>query len=178
MNFLCIILHLLVSLIDDYLQHCRRTRSQSCPFCRDTLKRVNSGDLWVFTDSRDIVDMATVTRENLRRLFIYIDKFPVVVPDNLFDAYDSHLRWLVQPKSTISVAFGWSSSSSFAYHKDRNSFGKKFRSVFFPLLMRRSQPELSLAGGWSWDSLIHGVYKLYLKTQFVHACTALKIAYI
>lgn len=46
----------------------------------------------MFTDSRDIVDMATVTRENLRRLFIYIDKFPVVVPDNLFDAYDSHLR--------------------------------------------------------------------------------------
>ncbi|CAK9321019.1 hypothetical protein IC582_017908 [Cucumis melo] len=69
-----------------------RTRSQSCPFCRDSLKRVNSGDLWVFTDNRDIVDMATVTRENLKRLFKYIDKLPTIVPDSLFDAYDTHLR--------------------------------------------------------------------------------------
>ncbi|KAJ4977058.1 hypothetical protein NE237_002164 [Protea cynaroides] len=67
-------------------------RSQSCPFCRDSLKRVNSGDLWVFTDSRDIVDMATVMRENLRRLFMYIDKLPLVIPDNVFDAYDSHVK--------------------------------------------------------------------------------------
>lgn len=69
-----------------------RSRSQSCPFCRDSLKRVNSCDLWVFTDSRDIIDMATVTRENLRRLFLYIDKLPLIVPDNLFDAYDNHIR--------------------------------------------------------------------------------------
>ncbi|TYJ17819.1 hypothetical protein E1A91_A09G079300v1 [Gossypium mustelinum] len=69
-----------------------RTRSQSCPFCRDSLKRVNSGDLWVFTDSRNIIDMATVTRENLRRLFLYIDKLPLIVPDTIFDTYDSHLR--------------------------------------------------------------------------------------
>ncbi|KAM4100676.1 hypothetical protein ACJW30_05G085900 [Castanea mollissima] len=69
-----------------------RSRSQSCPFCRDSLKRVNSGDLWVFTDSKDIIDMATVTRENLRRLFQYIDKLPLIVPDSLFDTYDSHLR--------------------------------------------------------------------------------------
>ncbi|BBH00871.1 RING/U-box superfamily protein, partial [Prunus dulcis] len=70
----------------------RRTRSQSCPFCRDNLKRVNSGDLWVYTDCRDIVDMETVMRENLRRLFMYIDKLPLVTPDNPFDPYDSHLR--------------------------------------------------------------------------------------
>ncbi|KAG4384267.1 hypothetical protein GLYMA_13G240800v4 [Glycine max] len=69
-----------------------RTRSQSCPFCRNSLKRVNSGDLWVFTDNRDVVDMATATRENLRRLFMYIDKLPLVIPDFLFDTYDSHLR--------------------------------------------------------------------------------------
>jgi hypothetical protein len=30
---------------------CRRSRSQSCPFCRDSLMRVNSGDLWMFTES-------------------------------------------------------------------------------------------------------------------------------
>ncbi|KAH9748644.1 RING-type domain-containing protein [Citrus sinensis] len=69
-----------------------RIRSQSCPFCRDSLKRVNSGDLWVYMDSRDIIDSATVTRENLRRLFLYIDKLPLIIPDNLFDPYDSHLR--------------------------------------------------------------------------------------
>ncbi|PSS10249.1 RING finger protein [Actinidia chinensis var. chinensis] len=69
-----------------------RTRSQSCPFCRDSLKRVNSGDLWVFMDSRDVIDMATLMRENLRRLFVYIDKLPLVVPDTLFDHYDSHLK--------------------------------------------------------------------------------------
>ncbi|CAM0144969.1 unnamed protein product [Urochloa decumbens] len=69
-----------------------RSRSQSCPFCRDSLKRVNSGDLWMFTDCRDIVDMATVTRENIRRLFMYIDKLPLVTPDNIFYAYDSHVK--------------------------------------------------------------------------------------
>ncbi|KMT04270.1 hypothetical protein BVRB_8g183460 [Beta vulgaris subsp. vulgaris] len=69
-----------------------RSRSQSCPFCRDSLKRVNSGDLWVFTDTRDVVDMATLTKENLRRLFMYIEKLPLIVPESLFDAYDSHLK--------------------------------------------------------------------------------------
>ena len=69
-----------------------QSRSQSCPLCRDSLKRVNSGDLWVFIDSKDIVDMTTVTRENLRRLFPYIDKLPLIIPDSLFDTYDSHLR--------------------------------------------------------------------------------------
>ncbi|VAH26948.1 unnamed protein product [Triticum turgidum subsp. durum] len=59
-----------------------RSRSQSCPFCRDSLKRVNSADLWIYTDNRDIVDMATVRRENLRRLFMYIDKLPTVIPES------------------------------------------------------------------------------------------------
>ncbi|ERM95206.1 hypothetical protein AMTR_s00009p00266260 [Amborella trichopoda] len=67
-------------------------RSQSCPFCRDSLKRVNSEDLWILTDTREIVDMATLTRENLRRLFMYIDKLPLIVPESVFDTYDSHLK--------------------------------------------------------------------------------------
>jgi hypothetical protein len=71
---------------------CRRSRSQSCPFCRDSLKRVNSGDLWMLTDHREAVDMATVTRENIRRLFTYIEKLPLVTLDNIFDAYDSHVK--------------------------------------------------------------------------------------
>ncbi|XP_068646071.1 E3 ubiquitin-protein ligase AIRP2-like [Aristolochia californica] len=68
------------------------SRSKSCPFCRDSLKRVNSGDLWIFTDTREIVDMGTLTRENLKRLFFYIDKLPVVVPDPVFETYDSHVK--------------------------------------------------------------------------------------
>uniref|UniRef100_M1C393 Zinc finger, RING-type n=1 Tax=Solanum tuberosum TaxID=4113 RepID=M1C393_SOLTU len=73
--------------------HCRRSRSQSCPFCRDSLKRVSSGDLWVYMDSKDAVDMTTITKENLRRLFMYIEKLPLIVPDNVFDTYDdTHLR--------------------------------------------------------------------------------------
>ncbi|CAM8900325.1 hypothetical protein QQ045_010267 [Rhodiola kirilowii] len=69
-----------------------RTRSQSCPFCRDSLKRVNSGDLWVYTDNRDTVDMSTLSRDNIRRLYMYIEKLPLIVPDHLFDPYDSHIR--------------------------------------------------------------------------------------
>ncbi|KAH9325563.1 hypothetical protein KI387_005741, partial [Taxus chinensis] len=41
-------------------------RAQSCPFCRDSLKRVNSRDLWIFTDNGEVVDMATLARENLK----------------------------------------------------------------------------------------------------------------
>jgi len=68
------------------------SRSKSCPFCRDTLKRVNSGDLWIYTDSEDVVDMETVRKENLIRLFNYIEKLPLVVPDAILDMYDSHVR--------------------------------------------------------------------------------------
>jgi hypothetical protein len=44
----------------------------------------------MFTDCRDIVDMATVTREDIRRLFMYIEKLPLVTPNNIFYPYDSH----------------------------------------------------------------------------------------
>ncbi|KAL9257484.1 E3 ubiquitin-protein ligase AIRP2-like protein [Drosera capensis] len=69
-----------------------RSRSQSCPFCRDSLRRVNSGDIWVLLESREVLDMSTITRENLRRLFIYIEKLPLIVPGSFFDGHDSHLR--------------------------------------------------------------------------------------
>jgi hypothetical protein len=54
--------------------------------------RVNSGDLRMFTDSRDVlvVDMATMTRENLRHLFMYIEKLPLVIPDVSY-AYGCHI---------------------------------------------------------------------------------------
>ncbi|URE15646.1 hypothetical protein MUK42_12211 [Musa troglodytarum] len=69
----------------------RHSRSQSCPFCRDSLRRVNSSDLWILTERRDVVDMATVVKENLRRLFMYIEKLPLVMPDSVLDVYDSHV---------------------------------------------------------------------------------------
>ncbi|XP_077238698.1 RING/U-box superfamily protein isoform X1 [Tasmannia lanceolata] len=67
-------------------------RSQSCPFCRDSLKRVNSGDLWIYTDKREVVDMSSLLKENLKRLFMYIDKLPLILPDSVFVPYDSHCR--------------------------------------------------------------------------------------
>ncbi|CAN1276796.1 E3 ubiquitin-protein ligase AIRP2 [Linum perenne] len=65
-----------------------RARSQSCPFCRDSLKRVNSGDLWVYTSSNEIAELSAITRENLKRLFMYIDKLPLIVPDRTVVSYD------------------------------------------------------------------------------------------
>ncbi|KAL7093856.1 hypothetical protein ACP275_11G065300 [Erythranthe tilingii] len=56
-------------------------RSQSCPFCRGSLKRVASGDLWVLTGESDVVDPTTLAKENLRRFYLYIDKLPVLVSE-------------------------------------------------------------------------------------------------
>lgn len=64
-------------------------RSQSCPFCRDSLKRVNSADLWIFTDESEVFDMALISRENLKRLFTYVDKLPPTTPNPVFVYYNS-----------------------------------------------------------------------------------------
>uniref|UniRef100_A0A2P2LXJ5 Uncharacterized protein MANES_02G120000 n=1 Tax=Rhizophora mucronata TaxID=61149 RepID=A0A2P2LXJ5_RHIMU len=73
-----------------YRDWCRR--SQSCPFCRDSLKRVNSGDLWIYTDKFDIVDLSLISKENCKRLFMYIDKLPRIVQDHLIVPYDLNIR--------------------------------------------------------------------------------------
>ncbi|KAJ0248367.1 RING/U-box superfamily protein [Hirschfeldia incana] len=69
-------------------------RSESCPFCRDSLKRVNSGDLWMLMEKSDTVSLHTVERENKKRLFLYIEKLPLVVPDQVFASspYDCHVK--------------------------------------------------------------------------------------
>jgi len=72
----------------------RSSRSQSCPFCRDNLKKTCPGDLWIYVEDQDVVDMETVSSENLRRLFMYISKLPLIVPDVIFNVYDSHIKWL------------------------------------------------------------------------------------
>jgi len=69
-----------------------RARSQSCPFCRDSLSRVDSDDLWICISRCEIVDLSSISRENLKRLFMYIDKLPLIVPDPTFISYDPHHR--------------------------------------------------------------------------------------
>ncbi|KAL2937089.1 E3 ubiquitin-protein ligase AIRP2 [Bienertia sinuspersici] len=39
---------------------CMNLRSESCLFCRGTIKRVQSGDLWVLTYDIDVVDPKTI----------------------------------------------------------------------------------------------------------------------
>lgn len=53
-------------------------RSQSCPFCRDSLKRVNSDDLWIYINRSEINDPASINKENLKRLFMYIENLPLI----------------------------------------------------------------------------------------------------
>ncbi|XP_009787546.1 E3 ubiquitin-protein ligase AIRP2 [Nicotiana tabacum] len=65
-------------------------RSQSCPFCRDSLKRVDSGELWIYTNICDIKDLSAITRENMKRLLMYIEKLPVVYPDPTIVSYHPH----------------------------------------------------------------------------------------
>jgi hypothetical protein len=97
--FWSVLLHFLVTQqvwLDVLTSSCgcfRRTRSQSCPFCRDSLKRVNSGDLWIYTSNNEIIDLSSITRQNLKRLFMYIDKLPLIVPEPMFVSYDPRYRW-------------------------------------------------------------------------------------
>ncbi|CAL9131372.1 unnamed protein product [Musa acuminata var. zebrina] len=62
-------------------------RSQSCPFCRGSIKRVRSRDLWVLTNKSDVVDTMTLEMDNLRRFYSYIDSLPLIIPDTLFLVY-------------------------------------------------------------------------------------------
>ncbi|KAM3303782.1 E3 ubiquitin-protein ligase AIRP2 isoform X1 [Capsicum chacoense] len=63
-------------------------RSQSCPFCRGSLSRVNSRDLWILTSDCDVVDSSILAQENLRRFYLYIDKLPVAVCETSVMLYD------------------------------------------------------------------------------------------
>ncbi|GMY37831.1 E3 ubiquitin-protein ligase AIRP2-like isoform X1 [Fagus crenata] len=67
------------------------TRSESCPFCRGTLKRVDSGDLWVLTCSNDVVDTQTVLRDDILRFYLFINSLPKDNPDALFIMYYEYL---------------------------------------------------------------------------------------
>eukprot|EP00250_Pteridium_aquilinum_P006642 c16520_g1_i1 orf=435-1169(+) len=62
-----------------------RSRSTSCPFCRVSLKRVNSGDLWILMDYNDVKNAKNLTDDNLRRLYMYIDKLPLSICNRPYD---------------------------------------------------------------------------------------------
>jgi len=67
------------------------TKSESCPFCRGSLKRVNSEDLWVLTCNDDVVDAETVSKEDLLRFYLYVNSLPKDYPDALFLVYYEYL---------------------------------------------------------------------------------------
>ncbi|KDP30981.1 hypothetical protein JCGZ_11357 [Jatropha curcas] len=67
------------------------TKSESCPFCRGSLKRVNSSDLWVLTRSNDVVDTKTVLKEDMLRFYLYINSLPKDIPEALFLMYYEYL---------------------------------------------------------------------------------------
>ncbi|XP_050377844.1 E3 ubiquitin-protein ligase AIRP2-like [Argentina anserina] len=67
------------------------TRSESCPFCRGSIKRVDSGDLWVLTCGSDVVDTQTVIKEDMLRFYLFINNLPTDIPDALFLMYYEYL---------------------------------------------------------------------------------------
>ncbi|KAF2292823.1 hypothetical protein P3X46_017615 [Hevea brasiliensis] len=68
--------------------HDWNARSQSCPFCRGSLKRVNSRDLWVVINNSDTIDTLTLARENLRRFYLYIEQLPLLMPETHAVVFD------------------------------------------------------------------------------------------
>ncbi|GMH26086.1 hypothetical protein Nepgr_027929 [Nepenthes gracilis] len=68
--------------------HDWNARSKSCPFCRGSLKRVNSKDLWVLITNFDVKDTMTIVRENISRFYLYVDGLPRHVRDSNVFVYD------------------------------------------------------------------------------------------
>ncbi|KAE8667227.1 putative Alpha-L-fucosidase 2 precursor [Hibiscus syriacus] len=66
-------------------------KSESCPFCRGSLKRVNSEDLWVLTCNDDVVDNETFSKEDLLRFYLYINSLPKDCSDAHFLVYYEYL---------------------------------------------------------------------------------------
>ncbi|CAK7332433.1 unnamed protein product [Dovyalis caffra] len=71
--------------------HNWNTRSESCPFCRGSLKRVNSEDLWVLTCNNEVADTKAISKENLLRFYLYVNSLPKDYPDALFLVYYEYL---------------------------------------------------------------------------------------
>ncbi|KAK4758096.1 hypothetical protein SAY87_019397 [Trapa incisa] len=61
--------------------HDWNVRSQSCPYCRGSLKRVSSTDLWVLTGTSEVVDPETLAMDSLTRFYLYIESLPSLTHD-------------------------------------------------------------------------------------------------
>ncbi|XP_041013582.1 E3 ubiquitin-protein ligase AIRP2-like [Juglans microcarpa x Juglans regia] len=68
--------------------HDWNARSQSCPFCRGSLKQVDSKDLWVLISNNDVIDVISLAKENLRRFYLYMENLPLRMPDTHLVVYD------------------------------------------------------------------------------------------
>lgn len=77
-----------ISVIVCLILNGRNVRSQSCPFCRGSLKRVSSRDLWDLISNCDVIDTIALAKENLRRFYLYIENLPLVMPDTHVVIYD------------------------------------------------------------------------------------------
>jgi len=75
--------------------------------------------------------MATVRRENLRRLFMYIDKLPTVIPESVFDAYDSHVKWR---RAHQPIVYGCASSSAEPWASSAVCFFKRLAAACWMLM--------------------------------------------
>ncbi|KAI3919263.1 hypothetical protein MKW98_030399 [Papaver atlanticum] len=71
--------------------HDWNTRSESCPFCRGSLKRVSSGDLWVLTSNGDSIDPEIVAKDELSRFYMYVNKLPRDISEAIFLMYYEYL---------------------------------------------------------------------------------------
>ncbi|XP_042047283.1 E3 ubiquitin-protein ligase AIRP2-like isoform X1 [Salvia splendens] len=67
------------------------TRSESCPFCRGSLRRVESRDLWELTGKDEVIERGAVSTEDLRRFYLYVRNLPKDIPDALFLMYYEYL---------------------------------------------------------------------------------------
>ncbi|MED6168226.1 hypothetical protein PIB30_010010 [Stylosanthes scabra] len=56
-------------------------RSESCPFCRGSLKRVSSTDLWEVIGDSDVIDRATLAMDNIRRFYLFMETLPLNIPE-------------------------------------------------------------------------------------------------
>ncbi|XP_047341110.1 E3 ubiquitin-protein ligase AIRP2-like [Impatiens glandulifera] len=66
-------------------------KSESCPFCRGSLKRVSSADLWVLTSEGDIIDERTLLKDDILRFYLYINSLCKDASDALFLVYYEYL---------------------------------------------------------------------------------------
>ncbi|KAK7379535.1 hypothetical protein VNO80_04998 [Phaseolus coccineus] len=57
-------------------------RSESCPFCRGSMRKITPTDLWLIIGNSDVVDRFTIAKDNLRHLYLFIQTLPPISPEH------------------------------------------------------------------------------------------------